>query len=126
MAGEIVHIEFPSKDMDRAQRFWSGLFGWSFGADMPGMAYRMAPTGEGTGAALLGTQDGPGHPIYYYATDDIEASSSAVRELGGTASEKTPGSDPRLVRGVRGQRGQRVPPLAGRPGRRLTLALGRR
>jgi predicted enzyme related to lactoylglutathione lyase len=90
MAGEIVHIEFPSKDMDRAQRFWSGLFGWTFGSDMPGMDYRMAPTGEGTGAALLGTQDGTGHAIYYDATDDIEASSATVRELGGTASEKTP------------------------------------
>jgi predicted enzyme related to lactoylglutathione lyase len=91
MAGEIVHIEFPSKDMDRAQGFWSGLFGWSFsGADMPGMDYRMAQTGEGTGAALLDTKDGPGHAIYYYATDDIDASSAKVRELGGTASEKTP------------------------------------
>jgi predicted enzyme related to lactoylglutathione lyase len=90
MPGEVVHIEFPSKDMDRAQRFWGGLFGWSFGPDMPGMAYRMASTSERTGVGLLGTQDGPGHPIYYYATDDIEASSSTVRELGGTASEKTP------------------------------------
>jgi predicted enzyme related to lactoylglutathione lyase len=90
MAGEVVHIEFPSKDMDRAQRFWGGLFGWSFGPDAPGMAYRMASTSESSGVALLGTPDGPGHPIYYYATDDIEASSSTVRALGGTASEKTP------------------------------------
>ena len=47
MAGEIVHIEFPSEDADRAQRFWSGLFGWEFGdSGMPGMDYRMARTGE--------------------------------------------------------------------------------
>ena len=31
MAGEVVHVEFPSTDIDRAQRFWSGVFGWSFG-----------------------------------------------------------------------------------------------
>ena len=30
MAGEVVHMEFPSADADRAQAFWSGLFGWQF------------------------------------------------------------------------------------------------
>jgi len=29
-AGDIVHVEFPSADADRAQRFWGELFGWSF------------------------------------------------------------------------------------------------
>lgn len=91
MAGEIVHIEFPSKDMDRAQRFWSGLFGWSFAdSGMPEMDYRMAQTGEGTAAALLDTQNGSGAPISYFACDDIEASSATVRELGGSATEKRP------------------------------------
>ena len=28
MAGEVVHVEFPSGDADRAQAFWGGLFGW--------------------------------------------------------------------------------------------------
>ena len=37
MAGEVVHIELPSKDADRAQSFWSGLFGWSFGSAMEGI-----------------------------------------------------------------------------------------
>jgi len=37
MAGEVVHVEFPAGDMDRAQRFWSAVFGWSFGdSGMPG------------------------------------------------------------------------------------------
>jgi predicted enzyme related to lactoylglutathione lyase len=91
MAGEVVHIEFPSKDMDRAQRFWGGLFGWSFAdSGMPDMDYRMAQTGEGRSAALLDEKDGPGHANYYFACDDIEASSATVRELGGTASEKMP------------------------------------
>ena len=46
MAGEIVHIEFPSTDVDRAQRFWGGLFGWEFGdTAMPDFDYRMAQTG---------------------------------------------------------------------------------
>ena len=88
MAGEIVHVEFGSQDVDRAQRFWSGLFGWSFGdSGMPGIDYRMAQTGEGVGAALFASEE-PGNPNYYFATDDIEASMAKVRELGGEAEDK--------------------------------------
>ena len=73
MAGEIVHIEFPSEDADRAQRFWNGLFGWEFGdSGMPGMDYRMARTGPESGAAIY-QSDERGHASYYYATDDIDA-----------------------------------------------------
>lgn len=91
MAGEIVHIEFPSKDADRAQRFWGGLFGWQFGdSGMPDIDYRMSQTGEGTGAAIYASEEGDGHPKFYFATDDIDASSAKVRELGGSADAKIP------------------------------------
>ena len=91
MAGEIVHIEFPSEDADRAQRFWGGLFGWEFGESvMPEMDYRMARTGEQSGVAIYAEEKRDGHATYYYATDDIDASSAKVRELGGTADAKTP------------------------------------
>ena len=90
MAGEIVHIEFLAGDVDRAQRFWSGLFGWQFGASvMPEMDYRMAQTGPQSGVALYASEE-RGHPNYYFATDDIDASCAKVRELGGTAADKTP------------------------------------
>ncbi len=89
MAGEIVHIEFPSENADRSQQFWEGLFGWQFGAAMPGMDYRMARTSESSGAAVYATDDRPGHPKYYFATDDIDGSTARVRELGGTAAAKT-------------------------------------
>ncbi len=90
MAGEIVHIEFVAEDADRAQRFWNGLFGWEFGdSGMPEMDYRMAQTGEGSGAAIYAGEN-PGHPKYYFDTGDIDASSARVRELGGSADDKTP------------------------------------
>ena len=90
MAGEIVHIEFLAGDVDRAQRFWSGLFGWHFGdSGMPEMDYRMAQTSDSSGAAIYAS-DERGHPNYYFATDDIDASIAKVRELGGTADDKTP------------------------------------
>jgi predicted enzyme related to lactoylglutathione lyase len=92
MAGEIVHVEFPSEDADRAVRFWSGLFGWSFGdSGMPGIDYRMARTGEQSGAAIFADEESrDGHPRFYFSTDDIQASSAKVKELGGTAEERAP------------------------------------
>jgi uncharacterized protein len=89
MAGEIVHVEFPAQDTDRAQRFWGGLFGWEFGPAMEGFDYRMAQTGPNAGVAVM-KSDAAGHPNYYFQTDDIEASRAKVRDLGGSADEKQP------------------------------------
>ena len=90
MAGEVVHIEFPSADADRAQRFWGGLFGWQFSdSGMPGMDYRMARTSETAGAAIFASETREGHPNFYLATDDIDLSSARVLELGGSAEAKT-------------------------------------
>jgi predicted enzyme related to lactoylglutathione lyase len=89
MAGEIVHIEFPGADPDRAATFWGGLFGWEFGDSMsPDFVYRMARTGENSGVAVQ--QGEAGHPNFYFDTPDIDASMAKVKELGGTAGDKTP------------------------------------
>lgn len=86
----VAHYEIAAKDADRAQRFWQGLFGWEFGESvMPEGEYRMARTGEQSGAAISSMGE-PGHPNVYFDVDDIEASLAKVRELGGEAGEKTP------------------------------------
>ncbi len=88
MAGEVVHIEFPAANVDRAQAFWGGLFGWEFGGPvMEGYDYRMARTGDNAGAAIMPSDD-RGHPNFYFDTPDIEASIATVRELGGEAGDK--------------------------------------
>ncbi|HEY5099050.1 MAG TPA: VOC family protein [Gaiellaceae bacterium] len=90
MAGEIVHIEIPATNVDRAQGFWSGLFGWEFGGSvMEGFEYRMARINDTSGAALMQSEE-PGHPNYYYDTPDIDASITKVKDLGGEAGDKTP------------------------------------
>jgi uncharacterized protein len=90
MAGEPVHYEISATDPDRAQRFWSGVFGWEFGASaMPDMEYRMAQVGENAGAAIMNMGE-PGHPNVYLSTDDIDAAVAKVRELGGSADDKQP------------------------------------
>lgn len=89
MAGDIVHYEISAADVDRAQGFWSGLFGWEFGASvMPDMDYRMARTGEQSGAALQSGE--PGNPAVYFDVDDMDAAIARVRELGGKADDKMP------------------------------------
>lgn len=91
MAGDIVHVEFPAEDVDRAQSFWSGLFGWEFGeSQMPDLDYRMARTGENSGVAVWASDKGTGHPSYYFDVDDMEAARAKVAELGGSAEEKNP------------------------------------
>jgi len=87
--GEVVHYEISATDVDRAKRFWEGVFGWSFGdSGMPGMDYRMARVSDAGGAALMPGE--PGHPNVYLDTDDIDASIAKVRELGGDAADKQP------------------------------------
>ncbi len=106
MAGEIVHIEFPSTDVDRAQRFWSGLFGWEFGeSQMPDLDYRMARTGENSGAAVWPSDQGTGHARYYFGVDDMEAAGPRSR-----SSEAHP------------RRSNRFPAWAGSPSARTAKA----
>ena len=71
MAGEIVHVEFPAEDSDRAQSFWSGLFGWSFSNVMPEYDYRMAQTSPQSGAAVYKSDERDGYPRYYFASNVV-------------------------------------------------------
>jgi uncharacterized protein len=69
MAKRVVHVEFPAQDVDRAERFWEGVGGWSIeDAGMPGIEYRMFQEGD-QGGAVYPTMGEPG-PIVYYGSDD--------------------------------------------------------
>src|ERR1700687_2557563 len=90
MAGKLVHVEMGAEDADRAQGFWSGVFGWEVGPPMsPEMDYRMFRTGEDQGGAISG-EDKPGHLRVYFDTDDIEATCAKIQELGAQAQDKMP------------------------------------
>ena len=91
MSGKLVHFELPVQDVDRAKRFWSGVFGWEFGdSAMPDFQYFMVRTGEDQGGAIMPSETPVDAPIVYFDTDDIDASVAKVRELGGTADDKQP------------------------------------
>lgn len=90
MAGKVVHVEISAADTDRAQGFYSGVFGWEIGPPMsPEMDYRMFQTGESEGGAITATGE-PGNFTVYLDTDNIDSSLAKVAEHGGTAGDKMP------------------------------------
>jgi uncharacterized protein len=88
MAGKVVHVEIGAADTNRAQGFWSGVFGWEVGPPMsPEMDYRMFQSAPDQGGAITASEE-QGHLTVYLDTDDIDASIGKVRELGGDAGDK--------------------------------------
>jgi predicted enzyme related to lactoylglutathione lyase len=82
----ISHIEFPADDTDRAQRFYSELFGWEF-QEMEGYGgYFMFSSGaiEQSGGAIGLRGQSTGDTVRVYITcDSIDDVLPRVEELGG-------------------------------------------
>jgi|tagenome__1003787_1003787.scaffolds.fasta_scaffold20586722_1 predicted enzyme related to lactoylglutathione lyase len=90
MGKKVVHVEFPADDLDRAQRFWEGVGGWSIrDSGMPGIDYRMYQEDD-QGGALTGRGDMTQQVNIYFGSDDIDADLAKVGELGGEAGQKQP------------------------------------
>jgi uncharacterized protein len=89
MGKRVVHVEFPAQDVDRAEKFWEAVGGWSIESAMPGMDYRMYQEGDQGGAVYEGDGSMQG-PIVYYGSEDIDADLAKVREAGGEAEDKQP------------------------------------
>jgi uncharacterized protein len=89
MAGEVVHYEIPVSDIERAKRFYEGVFGWQIGDSvMPDMEYRMARVGDSAGAALFPADTG--HANAYLDVPNMDEALAKVKELGGSAEDKAP------------------------------------
>jgi predicted enzyme related to lactoylglutathione lyase len=87
--GQITHIEFPADDVARAQKFYSELFGWTFGT-IPGFDdYFMFNSGAADaigGAIGKRGETAPDKLRIYIETDSIDALLPRVPELGGTVT----------------------------------------
>ena len=93
MGKRVVHVEFPAQDINRAEKFWAGVGGWSIqDSGMPGIDYRMFQEGDQGGAVFTMPEgvEGPKGTVIYYGSDDIDKDMAKVRELGGEAEEKQP------------------------------------
>ena len=90
MGKKVVHVEYPAQDVERAQRFWEAVGGWSIrDAGMPGVDYRMFQEGD-QGGAVYPKQGDEAGPTLYLGSDDIDADLATVRESGGEADDKQP------------------------------------
>jgi uncharacterized protein len=89
MANPFMHVELQTKDVDKAKKFYQGIFDWRF-EDMPmgnGMSYTGIHVGEGTGGGMWtnpAAPNGPAHWLAYVNVDNIDATIDKVRGLGGT------------------------------------------
>ncbi len=87
MPNPFVHVELSTTDLDRAKAFYGKLFDWTLeDAPMPGGTYTLIKVGQGTGGGMM-KRPVPGAPsmwLAYVAVDDIHASTTKVKELGGT------------------------------------------
>lgn len=93
--GDITHIDIPVGDMQRAQQFYSALFGWQIN-EIPGYeGYPMwqAPN-KISGGGLAPRGDGFEQPRSYVEVDSIDdALALAVEHGGRVAMEKSPISE---------------------------------
>jgi uncharacterized protein len=84
LAGELVYFVIPTRDDERAKRFYGELFGWRFGAgNVPGGS-QIENTNPAGG--LFENPEGS-VPQVFFQVDDIHAAVERVRELGGEGAE---------------------------------------
>ena len=86
--GEITHIELPSNDTERAQSFYSELFGWPM-QQVEGMQdYTMFQSGPGEFGGALGKRgvSAPDRMRIYVEVESLEAAVAKTVELGGTVA----------------------------------------
>lgn len=81
---EIVHIEIPVKDPKAGSQFYADLFGWNL-QEFPDMDYITFEAGDGPGGGFPIVIDDikVGDVTVYVSTDDIEATLTKIKSLGG-------------------------------------------
>jgi uncharacterized protein len=95
MSGKVVHFEIPADDMERAQRFYSEVFGWQL-QSMPEMSYTLVtttptdengPTEPGAiNGGMLARQAPFTGPVIVIDVEDIDDALARVEKLGGTTA----------------------------------------
>jgi predicted enzyme related to lactoylglutathione lyase len=86
--GEITHVELPSDDFERAQSFYSELFGWEMRQtpEMPDYAMFQSGPGESGGAIGLRGQTAPDQMRIYVEVESLDATVTKTLELGGSVA----------------------------------------
>lgn len=90
--GDILHFEINTTNPDRAKKFYSRVFGWTYkDSSMPGIEYYLIDGATPGGA--INPQTEPSKikgPTVYFGTNDIDATLKQIKDSGGTGDEKQP------------------------------------
>ncbi|RMF57089.1 MAG: VOC family protein [Calditrichaeota bacterium] len=83
----ITHVEIPAEDINRARKFYSGLFDWDFQL-FEEMNYLMFQSRNEDGSAMVSGGILPrqveNHPVTNYVNvEDIDTTAKKIEELGG-------------------------------------------
>jgi predicted enzyme related to lactoylglutathione lyase len=91
MPGQMVHVEIPAGDTEKAREFWSGLFGWEWQQAPGPTEYHMTQLSENTGGAIYEPEPANKRGArVYFDVEDIKAGTEKVGKLGGEAGEAQP------------------------------------
>ena len=84
MGNPFVYLELYTSDVDKAKKFYTGLFDWKTKEiPMPG-GYSMLEVGGGPGGGMLKNMipNTPSHWMVYVGVDDVEAATKKAQGLG--------------------------------------------
>ena len=81
-----IHFDIPIDQPDRAEKFYTQLFGWTTQkVPVPGMEYWVLRGTEGDALGGLIKRTAPGQAaINYYTVSSIDDALAKLQELGGT------------------------------------------
>lgn len=99
----LAWFEVASADVDGAEKFYGGLFDWTFAVPPDlvavGMDYRVTTspvTGEPMGGVVAVADGAPSHAVFYVLVADVAATAASAERLGGSivAKETEPPAGP--------------------------------
>jgi predicted enzyme related to lactoylglutathione lyase len=84
----IIHFDIPAEDTGRAEKFYTGLFGWKF-ESFPGMQYSLITTTNldgtpGVGGGMGKRMDPSQRMMNYFGVSSLDAATKKVKSLGGS------------------------------------------
>ena len=84
MGQPVVHWEIMAKDAEKAQEFYSKLFGWTISVQQP-MNYGLVKTGGqgGIDGGIFAKEGVPPFVTFYVLVDDLGAALAKAESLGG-------------------------------------------
>ncbi|MDP2948601.1 MAG: VOC family protein [Chloroflexota bacterium] len=83
MAHPICHFEIPADDVERARKFYQGLFGWQIAE--AGEGYHLIQTGEGElGGGMMKRVMPEQRPVLYVLVESVDEYAKKIQGAGGT------------------------------------------